>query len=61
MPATWNSDYVADLHSKLDPEVKAVVVGFDTNISYVKITKACNYLQPEGSVFLVKLHCFSKI
>ncbi|CAL1288217.1 unnamed protein product [Larinioides sclopetarius] len=42
----WLSDV------KLDPEVGAVVVGFDHYVSYPKLTKAASYLKDPGNLFI---------
>lgn len=36
----------------LDPEVKAVVVGFDEHFSYMKLNRAMQYLNREGCLFV---------
>ncbi|KAM7381954.1 hypothetical protein PAMA_012696 [Pampus argenteus] len=36
----------------LDPEVKAVVVGFDEHFSYMKLNRAMQYLNQPGCVFV---------
>lgn len=36
----------------LDPEVKAVVVGFDEHFSYMKLNRAMQYLNQEGCLFV---------
>uniref|UniRef100_H3D5U3 Glycerol-3-phosphate phosphatase n=2 Tax=Tetraodon nigroviridis TaxID=99883 RepID=H3D5U3_TETNG len=36
----------------LDPEVKAVVVGFDEHFSYMKLNRALQYLSQRGSLFV---------
>ncbi|XP_043919240.1 chronophin [Protopterus annectens] len=41
---------VADL--PLDPEIKAVLVGYDENFSFLKLAKACAYLRNPDCLFL---------
>lgn len=36
----------------LDPEVKAVVVGFDEHFSYMKLNRALQYLTQQGCLFV---------
>ena len=36
----------------LDPEVRAVVVGFDEHFSYMKLNRALQYLNQEGCLFV---------
>lgn len=50
-PLTTNlPTLVADV--KLDPEVGAVVVGFDEHFSLPKMLKAATYLERKGSLFI---------
>lgn len=37
---------------ELDPEVKAVVVGFDEHFSYMKLNRALQYLNQQGCLFV---------
>ena len=47
MPAQWGLDTAQELTNKLDPNVECVIVGFDKDISYIKIMKATTYLKPQ--------------
>ena len=47
---TWSSSNLSTPH--LDPEVQAVVVGFDHHISFLKLIKAASYLKNEKCLFL---------
>ncbi|XP_035221116.1 glycerol-3-phosphate phosphatase-like isoform X2 [Stegodyphus dumicola] len=49
IPDNW-IQWLSDL--KLDPEVGAVVVGFDQYVSYPKLTKAASYLKNPECIFL---------
>ncbi|XP_012297098.3 glycerol-3-phosphate phosphatase [Aotus nancymaae] len=40
------------LHAPLEPDVRAVVVGFDPHFSYMKLTKALRYLQQPGCLLV---------
>ncbi|XP_047582625.1 LOW QUALITY PROTEIN: glycerol-3-phosphate phosphatase-like [Lutra lutra] len=44
-PGAW-------LDAPLDPDVRAVVVGFDPHFSYMKLTKAVRYLQQPGCLLV---------
>ncbi|XP_016045893.2 glycerol-3-phosphate phosphatase [Erinaceus europaeus] len=44
-PAAW-------LSAPLEPDVRAVVVGFDPHFSYAKLTKAVRYLQQPGCLLV---------
>jgi len=51
-PREWNNDVISALYANLDADVGCVIGGYDVNISYVKIAKACNYLQRKDAIFL---------
>lgn len=51
-PYNTQAGYDGYLGLELDPEVQAVVVGYDPYINYVKVTKAASYAQRPGSHFL---------
>lgn len=44
-PSAW-------LEAPLEPDVRAVVVGFDPHFSYMKLTKAVRYLQQPGCLLV---------
>ncbi|XP_059094563.1 uncharacterized protein LOC131889474 [Tigriopus californicus] len=45
LPDGWNEDKIRETLDNLDPDVNCVMVGFDPNFSYMKMLKACNYIQ----------------
>lgn len=47
-----STGYLTYLNTELDPDVKAVAVGFDPYINYVKVVKAASYLDRPGSVYV---------
>lgn len=52
-PEPLRGDGAADwLAAPLDPEVRAVVVGFDPHFSYMKLTQAVRYLQQPGCLLV---------
>lgn len=52
MPTEWNLDKMAELTSKIGPEVQCVIAAFDNLISYVKLMKAVSVLSRPNSVFI---------
>ena len=44
--------YNTYLSIQLDPEIKAVAVGFDPYINYMKVVKAASYIQRPGCIFV---------
>ncbi len=54
MPEKWDNGLVDSLIvSRMDPKVDCVVVGYDVNMSYVKVARAANYLKKQNAKFLV--------
>jgi phosphoglycolate phosphatase len=49
---TENVAHYVSNHMTLDPEVGAVIVGFDPHISYPKIMKAASYLNKPDCIFV---------
>jgi len=60
MSAQWDEYTVQAIKDGLDRDVNCVIAGFDVNLSYKKVFKACNYLQRPGSIFLVSLSILFK-
>jgi phosphoglycolate phosphatase len=48
-PSSWTPG-MADI--ELDPEVGAVVIGFDNQISFPKLAKACSYAKRKGCLLI---------
>ncbi len=51
LPEPWGNESIGQILSEMDPDVDCVLVAFDVNVSYVKIVRAANYLEREGSLF----------
>lgn len=51
-PLTVSLDTFIEKDLTFDPEVEAVIVGFDENFSYPKMVKATTYLERPGSIFI---------
>lgn len=45
LPEGWNENSIRETLDNLDPAVNCVMVGFDPHFSYMKMLKACNYIQ----------------
>lgn len=52
VPSDWSLDVAQSVANNLDPDVGCVIVGFDLELSYLKLVKVASYLARPEMIFL---------